>query len=197
MERNLPYDERDAIAGIANDDPQAFATIFHHHFDTVYSAALTLLKDPALAEDTCQQVFAVLWERRHQLSGVENLAGYLYIMARNLILGQFRRSASAEKYRAFLSQQMQQTAQSPEEIFIGHQQQALLEKAIANLPPKQQQVYRMSRHQGLAHKEIAETLGISVPTVKEYISLSVTSIKKYLSQYHCLLVPLLVALLLK
>lgn len=197
MDQHLPYDETGNIYRLTQDDAEAFASIFHHYFDPLYSAALSMLKDTSMAEDVCQQVFTTLWERRHLIGQVRSLQDYLFITARNLIYGQFRKEVSRRKHRLYLEHQNQPTFQSPEDEFINQQESQLLEQAISNLPPKQQQVFRLSRQQGLAHKDISRIMGISVAMVKEHISASSASIKKFLSRYQFQLIPIALAWLLK
>ena len=45
----------------------------------------------------------------------------------------------------------------------------LLKDSVVKLPPRQQQVWIMSREEGKSHQEIAEELGISPNTVKNNI----------------------------
>jgi len=197
MNRPLPYDEALLLSRLAQDDPAAFSAVFFHHFDNIYTAANSLLKDEAAAEDVCQQVFATLWEKRQELAGIKSLRNYLFIAARNLILNGYRKQTTLQKYRNYQLRQPPGAALDPEQTMIGKEQAKLMERAITSLSPKQQQAFRLSREKGLAYKDISRMMGISIPTVKEHISKSLASIRKFLSHYQSQLLPLVMAWLLK
>jgi RNA polymerase sigma factor (sigma-70 family) len=58
-----------------------------------------------------------------------------------------------------------------------------LNSAINNLPPQLQQVFRLSRFEGLSHAEIALRMNITRITSKSYMVRALYSIRKYLAQY--------------
>jgi RNA polymerase sigma-70 factor (ECF subfamily) len=70
-----------------------------------------------------------------------------------------------------------------------------VDQIVDNLPEKQREVFRLSRYEGMSHKEIAEKLNISTKTVEYHIHQSTSTIKEKLSQlglisllYICLFV---------
>ena len=64
-------------------------------------------------------------------------------------------------------------------------------EALALMPEKQQQVYRMSRNEGLSLDEIALSLGILKNTVKKHLSEALKMIRiHFASRYYLLLVSL-------
>jgi len=197
MSRPLPYDERQLLSQLAQDDAAAFSALFLYHYDPIYTAAKNLLKDTAAAKDVCQQVFTTLWEKRHEAYRIQSLRNYLSAAARNQILGQFRKEIILQKYQRHQLRQPQHPGQDPEHLLIGQQQEQLIQQAIAHLSPKQRQAFRLSRDGGLAHKDISRIMGITVPTVKEHITKSLSAIRKFLSQYQTHLLPLAMAWLLK
>jgi RNA polymerase sigma-70 factor (ECF subfamily) len=61
------------------------------------------------------------------------------------------------------------------------EKELLLEKAIKQLSPQQQLVYKLSREQGLPNKDIAIRLHISNKTVKNHLTNGMRIIRKYFS----------------
>ena len=53
----------------------------------------------------------------------------------------------------------------------------LLNRTIAELPPKRQEIFRLSRFQGLPYKEISEKLSISEKTIETHMRLALRDIK--------------------
>ncbi len=60
----------------------------------------------------------------------------------------------------------------------------LIREAVEKLSPRQQQVYRMSREQGITLQQIALQLGISYDTVREHMSNALKSIRAYLEEHY-------------
>lgn len=60
---------------------------------------------------------------------------------------------------------------------------ALLDKALETLTPQQKRVFDMSRKDMKSHKEIADSLGISVYTVQQHISTALKVIRAFLAKY--------------
>jgi RNA polymerase sigma-70 factor (ECF subfamily) len=197
VQRESINNERALLQELANGQEAAFRTLFHTYFDNLYGAAFAYTKVHEQAEDVVQQVFLTLWEKRQTLLSVENLENYLFIIARNLILGQFRKQLTHEKHITYLRELFGAGESLPDEILISRQQRDLLEEAVRRLPPKQQEAYRLSREKGLSHEEIARVMNISKTTVKEHISNSLKSIKAFLDGYVLQLYPFILIWLLK
>ena len=54
---------------------------------------------------------------------------------------------------------------------------------ISQLPPRQQEIFRMSREQNLTYKQIAEQLSISEKTVERHINEALKFLKKNIMFY--------------
>jgi len=57
----------------------------------------------------------------------------------------------------------------------------LLQEAITMLSPQRQLVYRLSRYEGLDHKQIAEEMQLSRNTVKNHMVQTLRFIRTYLN----------------
>ncbi len=66
---------------------------------------------------------------------------------------------------------------------LSHDLERLLQTAVGQLTPRQQEIFKMSREEHLTHKEIAEKLGLSVYTVQESITNSLKSIRNFLKKH--------------
>ena len=68
-----------------------------------------------------------------------------------------------------------------EQIFM--QQFRILEEAVASLPHRKQQVFRLCRVQGLSPDEAAEQLKISATSVRDYLKQSTRQIRDYITKH--------------
>jgi RNA polymerase sigma-70 factor (ECF subfamily) len=196
LENPFLHNEKELLAQIAQGNQDAFAKLYIAFYDKVYSVAMMYLKVHELAEDSTQQVFLKLWEKREALGEVENLNAFIFITARNAIFNSLRKSTRQESYRALLvSEVFLQETGSPEEMLIIKQKAGIIEQVIGGLPERQQQAFRLSRESGLRHKEIAVIMKVSVTTVKEHISNALQNIRNTLLIHKDELLLLLVYLL--
>ncbi len=187
--------DKELLQRIAEGDQDAFARLYIAFYDKVYSVALMYLKVHELAEDSTQQVFLKLWEKRGSLVAVNDMNAFIFIIARNEIFNNLRKSSRQITYRALVSERFLQETGSPEELLILKQRAGMIEQVIGRLPERQQQAFRLSRESGLRHKEIAGIMKVSVTTVKEHISHALHHIRTTLIVHKDELLLLLVYLL--
>ena len=72
---------------------------------------------------------------------------------------------------------------NPENFYIEVDLIRRIEQSIDALPPKRQEIFRLSREQGLKYKEIAETLKISVKTVEAQMGLALKHLRDDLKDF--------------
>ncbi|WP_205510965.1 RNA polymerase sigma factor [Longitalea arenae] len=195
MEHHFLHNDKELLRQIAEGDQDAFARLYIAFYDKVYSVALMYLKVHELAEDSAQQVFLQLWEKRSSLLAVNDLNAFIFITARNQIFNSLRKSARHETHRQLITERFLQETGSPEDLLILKQRAGIVQEVIGRLPERQQQAFRLSRESGLRHKEIAVIMKVSVTTVKEHISNALQHIRTALSVRKDELLLLLVYLL--
>src|SRR5215831_20072925 len=79
------------LAACQQGDPQAFRHLFDSHKDRVYSLALYLSRDEALANDITQQTFATMLLKTGEFRGEAKLSTWLYRLVFNLCADERRR----------------------------------------------------------------------------------------------------------
>ena len=67
-----------------------------------------------------------------------------------------------------------------DETVLAHESQQLISRAIKQLPPRQQLVFRLSKQEGMGRDEIAGKLHISPHTVKNQLADALKFIKAFL-----------------
>ena len=135
-----------------------------------------------MPEDVFQDAFAVVWQTRRFINPDTSFSSYLYTIVRNRILNQLRDLANQDKLREqIFSQAVDYTNETKDEILVNDLRQ-FITRALQQLTPRQREIFEMSREQQMSHREIAESLGISVNTVQESISTSLRTLRTYLKK---------------
>ena len=120
---------------------------------------------PAEAEDMVQDVFLAMSAR--QGDPVDNVEGYLFRIATNLIARRQGREAGRPAIEAMLESPEDF---SPERILMSKQDAARVLAAIRNLPPRTREAFIFHRFEEMSHPAIARRMGISVVAVRKLIA---------------------------
>jgi RNA polymerase sigma factor, sigma-70 family/RNA polymerase sigma-70 factor, Bacteroides expansion family 1 len=174
--------ERSLVIRLIAGDEDAFCELYATYKNRLIYFAMRFLKSREYAEDIFQDAFTVIWESRRFINPNTSFSAYLYTIVRNRILNQLRELANENHLKEqILSQAIDYNNNTNNEIFADELQE-LISRALQQLTPRQREIFKMSREKQMTHKEIADTLGISINTVQEHISVSLHSIRSYLEK---------------
>jgi RNA polymerase sigma-70 factor (ECF subfamily) len=178
-----PDNELALLQRIAQGDAAAFEAIYRRYSPTVYSMAISYLKEEVEAEEIVQQVFVRLWEKRATLSAVKSFPGYFFILVRNNLFDHFDQLARQSRLVNDL-QGWEPTVEEADCRFRRKEVEGLIEKAIRQLPQRQQQVYLMANGEALNYDDIAHRMQISRFTAKKHMELARKAIRDYISRHQ-------------
>ncbi|MCL3850469.1 sigma-70 family RNA polymerase sigma factor [Parabacteroides sp. GYB001] len=128
------------------------------------------------SEDILQNVFYQFMKNDRVDDPIEQIAAWLYSVARNQIIDRSRKRREEEMpslstneddgtFLKELSDLMPDEDQSPEMDFIRSTVWEELEHALLELPDEQRTVFELTELEGIPFKEIAESTGIPVNTL--------------------------------
>jgi len=160
---------------------QAFAEIYDRYSMLIYHKVNQMLRDPQASEDIIQDIFGTLWEKPEFLREDANLAGYLYIISRNMVLRLIQRGKTNSDYLAELGKYSSEVSFDTLEKIDEKELILLIIQEIGNLPPKMREVFQLSRLENLSHKEIALKLNISEATVRKQVQYALGILRNRLS----------------
>jgi len=127
----------------------------------------------AETEDMVQDVFLAMSAR--QGGPVDNVEGYLFRIAANLINKRLGREAGRAAIEAMLESP---EGFSPERILMSKQEAAQVLAAIKALPPRTREAFIFHRFEEMTYPEIARRLGISVSAVKQLIARAIRQVSQ-------------------
>jgi len=182
--------EPDLLTALRAGDPAALAALFEARADQLYRLALSLLRDPAEAEDVVQETFLKALTRLEQFEGRARLDTWLYRVAYNASLDRLRRRApeplpedEPEAEGGPLPQVIVEWSLTPENRLLDAEARAMLETAIQALPATLRPVFLLRDIEGLSGEETAEALGLNAGVVKVRLHRARLALRERLSAY--------------
>ena len=126
--------------------------------------------EAADVDDLVQDVFLRL--TRHGVGDINNLEGYIFQTAANVLRDRLRRrlvrqSADHEPLNEDLPED---EALSPERVLLGKEALNRLTTALLDLPDRTQAIFMQCRIEGVPYAEVARRFGISLSAVNKHMA---------------------------
>jgi RNA polymerase sigma-70 factor (ECF subfamily) len=191
------FSDHELVQQLAQDDQKAFSFIVNSYYIPLCRTAVKYLRYKEISEETVQNVFVSLWERRHVLCLTVSLQAYLHQAVRYQAINYLKRELVKVQQHEILSEEMYSLAPNSEEVVLVKELEEIIAVGIERLPPKCRIIFDLSRNAGLTYKQIAQELGISEKTVETQMTIALSRLKTYLSSYwgKIALLPFLASLL--
>ncbi|MBO9733168.1 MAG: sigma-70 family RNA polymerase sigma factor [Chitinophaga sp.] len=188
-------DEHALLQKVATGDGEAYTVLFRHYSQQVFDVAMVYLKDNGLAREIVQEVFMKIWLKKADMREVKNFKDYLFILTRNHIYDGFKKQLVRVKVYDLLGKSQPASQNDTDHLLLQREYDAILDKAIAGLPPERKKVY-LARKQGWSNEEISLQLNISVHTVKKQMSLAMHAVRAFVkARIHNDMLPFLIVFL--
>ncbi|MBN2890326.1 MAG: RNA polymerase sigma-70 factor [Bacteroidales bacterium] len=165
-----------------------FEELFKEYFKPLVNFSNKFLNDIDAAKEVVHDVFVNLWEKRNEIDPEKSIKSYLYTSVNNRSLNFIRDNKKFVRDEIIL--QNEQNVENTD-TFAESEIQRIIDKTLADLPPKAREVFEMSRYQNLKYREIAEKLGLSQKTVETHMSRALKDLRKNLKEYLTVLLLIL------
>lgn len=171
------YSEEDLLIKVSAGDEDAFRHLFLKYHQQLGIHIFRITNSVDIAEEIVQDVFLKIWMSRETLVRVRNFKAYLFVISKNHTLNCLRKLSRERIHKKEWEDGSVKILTSESDSFNIYY--CLLDEAIDQLPPQQQKVYLLSRHERLRYAEIANRLNLSCETVKKYLQIATASITAY------------------
>lgn len=174
--QEMPSDETQALR-FAELDRRFRAPIFLYFSRRVAT--------PEDAEELTQELFIRLL-RRADLDSVDNMEGFVFVTAANLLKDHYRHLSrhGGGKKTSIDNLQIRSSDPNPGQVVEDRDEIGVLIRAIEELPPKCRVVFTMYRFDEVPQTEIARRLGITVSMVEKHIAAAMLALRKTLKATH-------------
>jgi RNA polymerase sigma-70 factor (family 1) len=163
------------VQDIKNGNIESFKMIYQQYHTKLYFYVLKCTHSVYLSEETVQLSFILLWERREKLSTNYNISAQLFRIAKSVMTDLLRKQQVRERHTESMVREtpdwhMETDLTVKEEL-------KRVYNSIEQLSPIRKNVFKLSRFEGLPHKEIAKQLSISPKTVENHIVRAIRQLK--------------------
>jgi RNA polymerase sigma-70 factor (ECF subfamily) len=155
----------------------------------VYGFVRTFVKDSDSAEDVTQEIFVKVWKYLGRYNPAQSFRPWLYTIAKRTALDFLKKKQLVpfselenEDGLDWLSQTVVDSGPSPDALVQSGFEQRRVSSALESLSPSYADVVSLHHREGLKFREIADTLGQPLNTVK-------SQYRRALAQLKNLLVP--------
>ncbi len=182
-------DELTLITRFQNGDTSAFITLVLKYQSQIAKLIYKHVKDAETTKDLSQEVFLKAYKALPRFKRDSAFYSWLYRIATNCCIDFLRQKKRRED---FLYDELRVTPEefrlygrfpSPSHIVEMEELGNMITKAINQLPPRQQQVFKLRYHQKLPIKEIALQINRSEGTVKTHLHNAHRNLRELLRPY--------------
>ena len=161
----------------SHDPAEAVTALFADHYTRMLRVAAVLLSEPWAAEDVVQDAFAGLYTAWTGLRDKEAAIGYLHRSVVNGARSRGRRRLTALRHRpAPLPDEV-----SAEDAVLARWHGGSVAAALRALPRREREVVLLRYYLDLSERQVADTLGLSLGSVKAYGSRGIASLRRTLA----------------
>ena len=171
------------LARLADNNQAALEELFDYYYPRLYNFSKAFLKLEEGIDDILQEVFVRIWENRRHIKQSYTFESYIFTITRNKLLNELRSRLNNQKTRDRIFQSAVAREYLPFEADEFVELAQKVELLIEELPARQKEIFKLSRIEGLSHKEIAEKLNITAKTVEYHITQAILYIKEKLKAF--------------
>jgi RNA polymerase sigma-70 factor (ECF subfamily) len=176
------------MLAVKGGDQRAFAQLFDKYSRAIVNFAFRFVGDRARAEELAQDVFMKIYRSATSYQPNARFKTFLFRVAANHCMNERRRgiyqSAHTSTEEAGVGNSVELVStdnNSPEQALAGHQLENAVSAALDALTPRERVAFSLCRFEGMAYKDIAESLETSEAAVKSLIHRATLSVTRHLA----------------
>ena len=162
------------VAGVRRGDDRAFEQLYSRYQRRISAYVYGMVKDHGRAEDITQEVFISALRRMRETDRAIAFKPWIYEIAKNACIDQFRRSRRAEEVSMDAGEGLGQADHgrlaaaepTPDDAVDAKQQLDHLCGAFGGLSDSHHEILVLREFEGLSYREIGDRMGLSRPGVE-------------------------------
>jgi RNA polymerase sigma-70 factor (ECF subfamily) len=182
LNNNQTAFDAECIRGIIRGNAGSFENLFNFYCQPLISFSRRYVLDRQVAENIVQDIFVRIWTKRSGLDPDKSIKSYLFTSVKNESL-KYIRHQDVEKRSAGKMAHSNISENNPEEVLNQSELEAIIKRAISELPEKCREIFTMNRFDNLKYSEIAGILNISVKTVETQMGRALKKLRERLKPF--------------
>ena len=158
------------LAGLGAGDADLALAFVRRFQRIVFGVAVSVIGNPAAAEDVAQQTFEQAWRHAQVYDSRRgSVRTWLTTIAHNLAVDVLRARTSAPVDPDELPALLTAVTETPERVAVAHDRAAGLRRELGRLPAPQARAVAMSGIYGMTARQVADAEGVPLGTAKTRI----------------------------
>lgn len=163
---------------------KGFRILVENYREKVYWTVRRMVIDHDESDDVVQGVFISIWKNLKKFRGDAALSTWIYRIAVNETLNHLRTRKRKQMFMPLEGVERKlESVLDEDALFTGDKIQALLQKAISQLPARQRMVFNMRYFDEMTYEQASEILGTSVGALKASYHFAVKKIEDFISRH--------------
>lgn len=158
-------------------DRDAFGALFQRHYALLYQFGYKICPEPATLEDTIQELFVEIWQKKNSPE-LQSVKAYLLQALKYKLYKLFRN----KNLTVSMPEGEGNFELSHDTFIISREQDAeRLKKIIEglnDLPTRQKEIIYLKIYKGLSYEEISEVMGINYQVVRNLLCQALKNFRK-------------------
>ncbi len=185
--------ERELLSRLRSGDEKAFEQFYKNYGRRIFGNILKMVKDQEIAQELLQDVFVKVWENRSVIDIDRSFKSYLFTISRNLVYNHLKRISLERQIEAYLSSNRSELYSHIEEDLFFEETEQAFKKAVADLPPKRQQIFIMCKIEGKSYEEVSALQDVSVSTINDHVVKGVRFVKEHMERSRLIILTGLIS----
>ena len=165
-------DDHRLVAAVRHGDDRAFEALYARYQRRIHAYVMGMVKDHGRAEDVTQEVFVSALRRMRETERPIAFKPWVYEIAKNACIDQFRRSRRAEEVSLQADEGLAPSDYlvgpdpTPDAAVAAKQDLSNLCGAFGGLSETHHEILVLRELEGMSYREIGERMGMSRPAVE-------------------------------
>jgi RNA polymerase sigma-70 factor (ECF subfamily) len=185
---DLSYSDEELVARSQSGDVDSFNQLILRWERPIYALAYRVIGREEDARDVCQESFLRAYRALPGFKGEAKFSSWLYRITLNLCRDWIRRQRRApvtqmpEEFDILEAAGATGPSESIEDLVARQELTAVVERAMAILPPEQRTAIILKEYHGMTFQEIADLQGCPLSTVKTRLYQGLSVLRRHLER---------------
>lgn len=177
--------EKAYVTGLIASSYKDFTCLYELYAPQLYAFVFKLTRSKIRSKDILQETFIKIWVNRKHTDPNQSFKSYLFTIARNLVLNEFRKNINNPLLPDYLEYcNREEFSENPTEQKMDFDEfNRRLQDAKKKLTPRQKEIFEMNKENGWSVYEIVSHTGISEQSVRNQLSTALKVLRKEMEEY--------------